>query len=203
MQSLTSYMNRYSDSKYVFKSCGKEWIVILQKLSDTITNEARKVVDAKFAKFRADKLLVVDIVNKFDQTKSCISIYNSIYVDDKIEYAKGKTIEITNFDKNIHKVCTRGIHYFKTIVAAFYCELDKVTNGEWIQWYDSGRLQIKGMYINGIKEGEWIKWHNNGSIQIKGLYKNGKREGRWTEWYEHDGLIKWTFCWTKSEEKDD
>ena len=73
---------KYIDPLYVFKSCSRDWIVVLQKLADTITNESRPVVDADCAKFRANKLQVVDIIHKFDQTTRD-SICNSVYVYKK------------------------------------------------------------------------------------------------------------------------
>src|SRR5438128_254473 len=54
----------------VFKSCDYEWIVVLKKLSDTLTNEDRHcVVDARYAKFRANKLKVMLIFNKLNPNK--------------------------------------------------------------------------------------------------------------------------------------
>ena len=53
------------DPKYVFKSCGN-YIVVLQKLLDTITNESRSdVSNAMYANYRANKLRVILIINKF------------------------------------------------------------------------------------------------------------------------------------------
>ena len=38
MDKLDPYVTKYNDSSYVFKSCSRDWIVVLQKLPDTITN---------------------------------------------------------------------------------------------------------------------------------------------------------------------
>ena len=99
MDKLVLYVTKYNDSSYVFKSCSHDWIVVLQKLPDTITNESRSVVDADCAKFRANKLLVVDIIHKFDQIITCDSIRNSVYADEQMEYKKGEIIEAEDLTK--------------------------------------------------------------------------------------------------------
>src|SRR5438552_1369387 len=60
---------------YVYKMCtsfnnnnGKleknEWLVIMKKLPDTVTNESRKnAFNCKYAKYRANKLEVIEIIN--------------------------------------------------------------------------------------------------------------------------------------------
>ena len=119
MDKLVPFVTKYNDSSYVFKSCSRDWIVVLRKLADTITNESRSVVDADCAKFRANKLLVVDIIHKFDQTNTCDSICNSVYAYKQMEYKKGEIIEVEEFNTNVNEVCTTGIHYYKTIKVAF------------------------------------------------------------------------------------
>ena len=53
-----------SSSSQCYKKCG-DYIVTMKKLPDTITNESRRnVVDPLYAKFRADKLMVVSIEHK-------------------------------------------------------------------------------------------------------------------------------------------
>ena len=70
MDKLVHIVDRYEDGSHVFKSCSHDWIVVLRKLPDTNTNESRPVVDPNCAKFRADKLQVVDIIHKFDQNNT-------------------------------------------------------------------------------------------------------------------------------------
>ena len=65
---LAPYLGNES---YVFKSCQEVWIAVLQKLEDTITNEDREdIVDIRFAKCRANKMKVIDIVHKH-KDESC------------------------------------------------------------------------------------------------------------------------------------
>ena len=53
------------DPKYVFKSCGN-YVVVLEKLPDTITNELRTTYDPRYSKYRANKLKTVLIFYKCD-----------------------------------------------------------------------------------------------------------------------------------------
>src|SRR5271156_4246303 len=41
------------------KDICRKWLVVMQKLPDTITNEEREVVDVSHAKYRANKLKVI------------------------------------------------------------------------------------------------------------------------------------------------
>ena len=72
------YKQYNNDPLIVFKSCQIEWIVILKKLSDTITNESRSsAIDIQHAKYRGNKFLVIDIVNKFNINNHINEITNS------------------------------------------------------------------------------------------------------------------------------
>src|SRR5438128_5301429 len=105
---------------FVFKSCQNDYIVVLQKLDDSKTNEHRKdVVDARYAKFRADRLIVVRIYNKCNG-EEIQTITNSVYSKKTITYTCNEIVEVTDYDEDINKVCSSGIHYFKTEEAAKY-----------------------------------------------------------------------------------
>jgi hypothetical protein len=146
------YKTYLESSKYVFKYC-KEYsyinhkyndtIIILQKLEDTLTNESRKdVVDEKYAKFRANKLLVVLIFDINDLNIEYESIINILQI--KTIYKKGEIVFPDNFDKNLNKVCSNGIHYFKTIDAAFYYSgIQSGYTGIWIRSNDNGQIYAK------------------------------------------------------------
>src|SRR5271170_1546949 len=59
-----------------------DWLIIMQKLVDTKTNEARKgVINKNCAKFRADRLKVVDIINVYDPKR----ILSNGYVTNEYE----------------------------------------------------------------------------------------------------------------------
>ena len=50
-----------------------------------------------------------------------------------------------------------------------------IREGNWLFYYDSGQLLLKGYYINGKKNGEEITYYENGAILSKGEYKDDKR----------------------------
>jgi antitoxin component YwqK of YwqJK toxin-antitoxin module len=180
------------DDEYVYKSCSKNWIVVFQKLSDTKTNESRSYVkNPMYAKFRANKLLVVDIVHKFTN-ESIDRIENSTYCKKKITYEKGKNVEISDFDEDLDEVCAPGIHYFKCREVAFYYELEQVENGLYKQWYDNGQRNKECTLKDGNLDGLCRQWYENGQLKEKCTYKNGKEDGLYKEWYEHGQL--WIEC---------
>lgn len=143
-RTIETIRGKYSDSKYVFKKCvdvddseyeGKErkWLVVLEKLSDTRTTEKRDgVYNPNFAKFRADKLKVIEIINVNNLNNDKKSITN-VYTDNKYEgyddviyhkmvYTVNDVVFPDFFDDCIDNVCSNGIHYFKSFDMAFAYE---------------------------------------------------------------------------------
>jgi antitoxin component YwqK of YwqJK toxin-antitoxin module len=173
---------------YVYKSCD-EYVVILERLSDTITNENRNNIPNKeyksFAKYRGNKFLVKDIFHKFDSTKKISSISNSNFNQSKLEYEIEKVIIPNDFDRNLEKVCSNGIHYFLKLECAFYYSLKKIKNGEYLSWYENGQICKKCIYTNDKLNGEYLKWFKNGKQRIKCIYIDGKKNGEYLEWFEN------------------
>ena len=113
------YKDYISNKKNVFKSC-HNCIVVLQKTIDTKTNEKRKgVVNEEFASFRGDIFKVILIFDRHSPLLNFSEIKNSMY-GEKVNYVVGQLVRSDFFDKDIEKICTHGIHYFKTIDPAFY-----------------------------------------------------------------------------------
>jgi antitoxin component YwqK of YwqJK toxin-antitoxin module len=182
----------FDNDKYVFKSCGN-YIVVLEKLEDTRTNELRtNITDPKYAKYRANKLKVLLIIHKFDPSDILEKVENSYYIK-KVVYRTNEIIEIDDYDHDLNKVCTGGIHYFKTIEQAFFWELLKFNpkyTGKWILWYESGNKMDEGEYEEGKREGKWIEWYKSGNKMKEGEYKEGRKEGKWILWYESGNKMK-------------
>jgi antitoxin component YwqK of YwqJK toxin-antitoxin module len=194
MDSLIVACTKYiSDPKYVYKSCGN-YIVVLEKLIDTITNELRtNIIDPKYAKYRANKLKTILIINKFDTSNVIMEIQNSCHEEKKVVYITDEIIEIDDYDYDLNKVWSTGIHYFKTIEQSFFWELLKFNptyTGKCIEWHEGGNKCEEGEYKEGIPEGKWIKWHTNGNKREEGEYKEGIKKGEWIRWYEY-GKIMW------------
>lgn len=119
---------------FLFKSCERNWIVVLEKLPDTKTNESRHVFDERYAKYRANKLKVVLIFNKHSPKETKSEIYNSVFEKKKLLYKSGEIVEADSFDTFFDNVVTNGIHYFKTLEPAFHQE----SKSGYLQWYDNG-----------------------------------------------------------------
>jgi antitoxin component YwqK of YwqJK toxin-antitoxin module len=191
---LTKYIReRYPEGKYLYKSCSttnESWIVVLQLTDNSITNQSRLSIrypNRKYAKFRANKLKVVDIINKFNRTKTIDSIESSVYIESKIKYVKENIVKSNFFDSNLSRVCSNGIHFFESIEPAFYYELYKLRNytGHWINWNDNGQKIYEGYYMSGEETGLWVTWYDNGVKNSKGYYLNGKETGHWIIWYDN------------------
>lgn len=155
--------NYIDDPTYVYKSCNN-CIVILKKLVDTITNESREVADANYAQFRANKLLVVDIIDKSNINKKINSVKNTVYKKNIIKYKIGKIVCVDDFCQDLSIVCAPGIHYFKTIKRTFYYEFDDMY-GYCYNWYDSGNPKSEGNYVFWRKAGHWKYWDDIGTIK--------------------------------------
>jgi antitoxin component YwqK of YwqJK toxin-antitoxin module len=206
--------NYVNDQRYVFKLCvdncspGKEkireWLVIMQYLEDTLTNESRTCSDKGYAKFRGDKFEVIKIININDlSTKDKITnVFNSITEHGgkfqtttiELEYIVGEIVRVSDYDENVSEVCEKGIHYYKSISAAFCYGQNPPTNytGYWYIWNQDGSPEAKYEYVNGKRHGEFELWHNNNNYgqdvdqklssvdKIYGYYTNNKRSGLWT-----------------------
>jgi len=187
---IDAIREKYPDNtgQFFFKSCGTYWIVVMKKVGDTITNQSRLPLDdpnRSFAKYRANKLAVVDIICKFNPNETTDQISNTYYKNHTVKYIKGSIVVPNSFDWNINKVCSTGIHFYETIECAFYFELKKVENGKCTRWYDSGQKSSEGEYINGEKNGKWTYWYDNGQIELEGEYLNGEKNDKWTYWYKN------------------
>jgi hypothetical protein len=72
-----------------------------------------------YSQYRANKLRVTLIFNKFDPFDIVEYIYNTNY-HKSIKYEINKIVEEDDYNMDLNKIYTSGIHYFKTIEAAFY-----------------------------------------------------------------------------------
>jgi len=191
---INAIRQKYPDNtgQYLFKSCQIYWIVVLKKTNRTITTQSRLPLDdpnRQFAKYRANKLMVVDIINKFNPNETTDEISNSYYMNHTTKYIKGNIVIPDSFHRHTDEVCSSGIHFYETIDCAFYLELIKVENGKWTEWYENGQKKEEAEYLNGKQNGKWTGWYENGQIGYEGEYLNGKINGKWTFWYE-DGWIE-------------
>ena len=166
-----------------YKACTNS-IVTLEPLPDTINNEKRKeVCDVLHAKFRCNRVKVISIINPI--TNEDMDKDRSIY-DENFIYKTGKIVNCPDFNKNINKICGRGIHYFKTketAVSWFYqLTNNKFPDGKMTEWYENGNKAYEKSYKNGNEDGTWTAWYKNGNKRYEESYKNGEKDGTWIGW---------------------
>lgn len=215
LEVLTKLVDDFKiDGELAYKKRFPNYIIVMKKLVDTITNESRAdVVDSANAKFRADKLEVVLIINVRNGTTTQQTLTNW-FNNMSVQYTVGRIVKPDKFDDNLNVVCSSGIHYFKSLERAyFYMEKGEngllSENGLFKEWYDSGAIcnqctysegKLNGpnesWYINSVPcskcnykdnelNGPYTSWHNNGKYYVKGSYVNGKKNGLYESWYDN------------------
>lgn len=182
---LVDKLSQYKGEKYRFKSCCVTWIVVLEIVDGlTITNEKRRnVVNQNYAHFRGNVFKVVDIIHKLVKDKTIQTINSSTaIVEWKVNYTIGELVSSNTFDHDIDETYTTGIHYYKTPIAAFHAELEKVKNGRLYTWNHQGTKLSEKVFRNGYEHGMRILWHHNGVKYSQQNYQGGVKIGREIKW---------------------
>ena len=52
-------------------------------------------------------------------------------------------------------------------------------DGYWKCYYDNGKLEYEGNFINGNEDGLWKHYYSNGQLCSKGNFINGNPDGYW------------------------
>jgi len=123
-----------------------KFFVVLEKPEDVFTNEERVVSDSNYASYRANKLLVKKIIDMellrnisyYDYPKGTREKNIEYFKNNSIEsiisrtylgfysnpvytkYQVGQYVQVDNYCSDITKICTTGIHYYKTPHAAYF-----------------------------------------------------------------------------------
>jgi antitoxin component YwqK of YwqJK toxin-antitoxin module len=184
------FCGQFADNPNIrYKTCDN-CIVVLQKEKDTITNEDRSVADSNYAKYRANKMKVICIFLKSDPMEQLQFVKNTVHKDHIIVYETGEIVTADSYDQCIDNVCSQGIHYFKSLEAAYYYLLennDRYT-GKMYWWYDNGAKLQEAHYINGTKHGILTEWHDNGYKSKEFNYEHGDINGTYITWYENGDI---------------
>lgn len=69
-----------------------------------------------------------------------------------------------------------------------YDDSKSVFDGDWINYYKSGKISEKGHRINGKREGEYIVYKEDGLVSIHANFKNDKLHGVYTAFSEDGNL---------------
>uniref|UniRef100_A0A6C0EBY0 Uncharacterized protein n=1 Tax=viral metagenome TaxID=1070528 RepID=A0A6C0EBY0_9ZZZZ len=191
LEKLKSYFSEYiNDDIYVYKH-SLNWILILEKLGSTRTNESRDVYDSHYAPYRASELKVVKIFDRFNPDLTTNMIINNEFNGEKLTYEVGKTVSSV-FDGNTKEIHTFGIRYYKTLDRVYYLFRPENVNytGVWYDWSITGSLVLECNYVNGILNGYYLHYDwESGTKLEEGHYENGKKVGVWYIW-ENNKIIK-------------
>jgi hypothetical protein len=124
-----------------YKRC-KDCIVELELLRESKTNESRGYIERDLsAKFRASSIRCNRIYNI--KKRKCVNkIEHHWTTEHPILYQVGCTIYPDKFESDINLVCAPGIHYFKSLEAAFG-----------YKWFP---LQSDGLLTYST---EYLHWH--------------------------------------------
>jgi len=151
-----AFENPSMDDTIKYKRCG-DFIVQMKRMQDTKDNEMRaKVVDARYAKFRANKLMVMRILDTLSNVfvDSIKHSYKHIYGDIPIEYRVGKIALPNGFEDNVDIICAEGIHYFNTLFAAYCYVRNEVMNSN-----ENGTFFCFGPTLSRRQAQEWFARH--------------------------------------------
>lgn len=150
----------------------------------------------KIDKFENGKIVETFEKPKFDTLESA-----NIKVD-KEYYKNGKLKSIKNYKDSLpfgihvfyneNGTVDKAISYNEFGIKDGEGKLDTLSNkiGEWIFYYDDGKIKAKGNYKKDKREGEWIFYYNSGQIEQKGTYEEGYAEGNWVWYYENGNILR-------------
>ncbi len=74
-------------------------------------------------------------------------------------------------------------------IEQIYQYRDGLLEGEWISYYESGKVRAKGIAKNGLLEGPEFCYYEDGVVAARFFYVHGKQEG-WQVGYHHNGNLR-------------
>jgi antitoxin component YwqK of YwqJK toxin-antitoxin module len=160
----------------VAKSFDKRVVITLEIPEDAITNVKRtNIVHAETAKYRTNKAKVIKIEDSDGKTyEEAVSFQ---YYNGTLTYNLKQGIRCPDFDMNLEKVCSNGIHFFLTKSLAETYGLKTIENGVLTAWHDNGTKYEETPFVNGKINGTYSCWRDNGTLYNECTYVNGKEHG--------------------------
>jgi hypothetical protein len=195
-----------------YKSAKHDEICVLITLEipqDAITNISRSsVVVKETAKYRTNKAKVL----KIEDTNGNLyeTADSGFYEKNKILYKVGNMVECTEYDMDIEKVCSKGIHFFlnRTVAEEYklfgfpanssphriiyyangrkkteYTSIKGKIQGLYQEWYPSGQIKSEYPYTDGELNGLVQKWYPSGQKKYECMYIDDKANGLTRQWY--------------------
>lgn len=158
--------------KLVYKFCYPNYFVVMEKISDTITNENRSnIVDPFFASIRGNKFLVVLILDMttFEQRDSIKTKYYS----STTIYSVGDEVIADSFNSSkeaLENDDGNGIYAFLSMIPAYYFGFpfaDVFKSGTPIvfrNWYVDGSLQTDGSCLDCEMYGQLVTYYDRTNL---------------------------------------
>jgi len=113
---------------------------------------------------------------------------------------EGYLINEEEYSKNLRNGLSHKFYTDSTLAEKVNYVNDK-KEGEWLQYFASGRIFLKSNYSRGLLNGKVEVWIENGKPEISGYYKNNYREGKWLI-YNEDGTLRYELNYTLGVTKD-
>ena len=165
---------------YFFNACANITSITTH---DAITNIERKgIVNADTAYHRCNKAKVIKIETMDGiQYDEAVSYHGSSMVKPLL-YKVNEMVEVDNYDMDLDKVCSTGIHFFLTKRVAELYGLHSITNGFFQSWYDNGQKYCECTHVDNEFYGLFTIWYENDNKKEECTYKKGVRNGLFTTW---------------------
>lgn len=157
------------------------YIITLQKLPDTITNEhlLNRLFDNEHGTYNGTKFLIIRIEDKNGKEIDETSLYG-------IKYEKNKIIEV-EVDKISLEFGIAGIFYIKNkndlVMPSNY-------TGHKIIYYRSGRVDTEYDLINGVLNGHYKKYYQNGTIKSDTNFVESNKQNHYIDYYDNGNVCK-------------
>jgi hypothetical protein len=190
-----SFGNGYCEQRTKkLKDVSKFELYTLNQLSDIITNRKTKKIVIKnekviiaFGKFRKGKPIktwIHNYDNGIAKTKieykigKTTSYFTNGFIQSTYQRKKDSSISESYSESNDGEK-TYFVTFYKNdiqltkefkhgkINKLYYSQAMIGYINDWIQYYESGIIYIKGKYTNGKKSGEWITYSENGEVLKK------------------------------------
>lgn len=123
---------------------------------------------------------------KNDKLDGLQTIYNYSekgvrYLHKKETYSDGIMIHFieyfpNNQEKKVIKTGKCFEYYENGVISAEYTVNENgELNGKYTAWYNSGKLELTGNFLDDKKNGEWIEYFENGEVKNKETYNLGNK----------------------------
>jgi len=128
---------------------------------------------------------------------------SSLELRDTLIYKKGSDIPFTGREKArienkiIEYDVVDGVKhgdfilYYESANIEIKGQLDKNRNvGKWQYFYESGQIESEGNFVDDFPEGEWKWYYRSGTLREQGSFKGGKRIGLWKQFDVSGNVIE-------------